>query len=273
MLSLAAPLLLAAALSQTAAAASAPEDFDALIALATQRTPEEAAPLMEAWVAAHPDDVRAARGLVWLARLELTAGHRERARSRLRRVTTDYPGTEWELHAQRALGDMGLRDHRYNEAVRAFDRLVESGQPLFAEPGRLLASLARAARMRWHSVLLLGGGLLLFLVWRLLRLGRTTFWPPPQELVSMLPILLLIGLSALLREASEARALWLLAGGASLVFWLNGAYLRARPPQGIRRFGHAFFGILQGAFLVYSAIVVSGLWDKMRDTLVMGGGE
>src|SRR5262249_4857607 len=105
-------------------------------------------------------------------------------------------------------------------------------------------------------------------LWRLV--GTRSLWPPPQEVVYPLPVLLLSAIASLGAPAAEGRGVRALALSAVILLWLNGAWLRARPPAGAWRVVHAALGLLQAGALLYAAVVLTGLWDKLHDTIEMG---
>ncbi len=227
--------------------------------------------LMTAWTNAHPSDKRTPRGLVWMAQLHIADQDPKGAQPLFLRVYHDYPGTEWALHSLKGLADMDREERRYGAAIAKYDALTRSGIPFFTYVGRMAGRRAREERLRFDLTAGLIAGFLLMWTLRLLRLrSLRALWPPPAEVLYPLPILFLITASALGQPADEGHGLLLLGIGGTLLLWLNGAYLRARPPARIWRIVHGLMGVAQAGALLYAAVVISGLWEKFHDTLVMG---
>jgi hypothetical protein len=85
-----------------------------------------------------------------------------------------------------------------------------------------------------------------------------------------MPLFVLMAAVAFGQPVDEGRAVRWLAFGAMGVLWLNGAYLRARPPRGAWRLVYGVLGLAQAAALLYVVVIACGLWDKFHDTLIMG---
>jgi hypothetical protein len=244
--------------------------FEEILA-ASGRSHDASCSLMEAWVNAHPLDARAPRGLVWSAQLRLADGKKNLAQSIFLRVRREYPGTEWALHSIKGLADLDLSSRRYGDAIAKYDLLAKSDLPFFQYVGRMAAQQTRGERLRFSGMLSLVVGFLLlwtlrlvwFTAWRIL-------WPPPVEVIYPLPILLLLLAASLGQPVDEARGIRMLALGGLLMLWLNGAYLRARRPAGGWRVVHAALGLGQAGALLYTSVVLSGLFEKFHDTLIMG---
>lgn len=228
---------------------------------------------MSEWIAAHPGDAQAARGLIWMAQLRLADHRDDLARPLFLQVRRAYPRTEWSLHALKGLADLELGSRHYGTAIAMYQSLAKSDSPFFQYVGAMDAARAQKERLRFLTTLSLLGGMLVLWAWRLKQLASLqALWPPPREVVYPLPVLALIAIAALGPPGGEGLGGLLLALGALLLLWLNGAYLRARPPAGAWRILHGLLGLMQAGVLLYVSVVLSGLWDKFHDTLTLGAG-
>ena len=264
-------LLLVATAGNVTASSDALAPSFAQILAPTERSHDASCALMAAWVESHPGDPRAARGLVWMAQLRIADQRRDLAQPLFQRVQRDYPGTEWAQHSIKGLADLDVEARRYGAAIAKYESLAHSDSPFFQYVGSMAAEHARQLRLRFRSTLGLLASLLRLGGLRLGRLGSwRPLWPPPVEVIYPLPLLLLTAVASLGQPAQEGHSVLILAFGAAALLWVNGAYLRARPPTGAWRIVHGALGLGQAAALLYLAVVLSGLWDKFHDTLVMG---
>lgn len=251
-------------------AAPAAPQFEEIVAAVTAANHDESCAAMAAWVDAHPKDPRAAQGLLWMARLRISDRRPEDARPLLERALRDSPPGDWPLHAKKGLADLDLEAHRFDRAIAAFDALAREPAPLWRYVGSSAAANARGERTRFYAMFALVLALALLWLSRVARAGVRMLWPPPTELVYVLPILLVMLAAATAQEEPEAHALVTLGLSAIALLWLNGAWLRARPPGPRSRYGQALLGLLQVASLLYCAMVGNGLWGKLMDTVAMG---
>jgi len=252
-----------------AALLAADPAFDAIVTSATSTSHEQALARMQEWVDAHPGDPESARALVWMARLRRSDGRDEAARALLERALREGPGTEWALHAEKALGDLDLEAHRYAPAIARYDHLAGLPAPLWRYVGSSAAGHARGERTRFRILIAILAALAALSLARVIRAGGPrSLWPPPAELLWLLPVLLVLLAAAAAQEAPEARAVVSLSLGGAALLWLNGAWLRARPPR--RMALPALLGLGQALALLYCAMVWNGLWDKLVDTIAMG---
>jgi Tetratricopeptide repeat-like domain len=250
--------------------ARAAETFDEVVASAKAGDHSEALARMERFVAAHAGEPQAARGLVWMAQLHRQDGRPEVARPLLARAAREGAGTEWALHARKGLADLALESRDFAEAIEAYDALAREPSPLWQYVGRNAGLDARGERDRFRILLALAAAVGLFWLLRLVR-ARPPLWPPPRELIWLLPLLRLVALSAPGQEPGEARALCIVSAGCALLLWLNGAWASARVRGTRAALLHAALGAVQMASVAYGAVVVSGLWGKLIDTIAMGG--
>jgi hypothetical protein len=244
--------------------------FNAIVSATTQRNHPEAIAKMQRWVDAHRGDPQAPRGLLWMAQLERSDGQSERARPLLERVLREGPGTDWALHAQRQLADLDLDRHHYAAAIATYEQLARDPAPFWQNVGKSAAQDARSQRSRFIGlvaalILLIGVALE-----RLARIGLKALWPLPNELAYPLPVLVVILIASFSLERAEEQAVITLALGAVALLWINGAYLKLRPPKGLARVPQALLGMVQAIAIFYCAIQTSGLWEKLVDTWQMG---
>ncbi len=253
------------------ASSDADREFDEIVGTVTEDSRDASCARMQAWVDAHPNHPQIPRGLVWMSKLRHADGRDDLARSLLERTLREYRGTEWELHAIQGLADLDLKSHRYGRAIAGYETLARSPDPLFSYIGRYGALNARGERVRFDVFLGLLAALAALSLHRLWRSGwLRSLWPPPAELLYPLPVplLMLVGSTAL--EVPERHTVITLALGGIALLWLNGAYLRARPPKGGGRVVQAALGIFQACALLYCAMIANGLWGKLVDTIAMG---
>ncbi len=251
----------------------APEgEFDQIVNSITADNHEAACARMQAWVDAHPKDPQAPRGLIWMSKLRRADGLDARARPLLERTLREYAGTEWELHAIQGLADLDAKDRHYDRAIAGYDRLARDPSSLWSFIGQHAAAYARAERLRFDILLGLAAALVGFSLFRLWRAGGLrSLWPLPAELLYPLPLPLLMLAASTALEVPEGHTIVTLSLGGMALLWLNGAYLRARPPKGARQVAvQAALGVLQVCALLYCAVVTHGLWEKLVDTLAMG---
>jgi tetratricopeptide (TPR) repeat protein len=245
-------------------------EFTAIVSATTQLNHPESIAKMQRWVDAHGGDPQAPRGLLWMAQLERSDGQSERARPLLERVLREGPGTEWALHAQRQLADLDLDRRHYAKAIATYEQLARDPAPFWQYVGKSAAQDARGQRLRFVGLL----AALILLVGvaleRLLRIGLQALWPMPNELAYPLPVLVVILIASFSLERAEEQAVITLSLGAVALLWINGAYLKVRPPKGLARVPQALLGLVQAIAIFYCAIQTSGLWEKLVDTWQMG---
>ena len=263
-------LLVAAAWAWPVHAQDAGDSFDSIVSATTQQNHAQARERMLRWIDAHPADPQVARGLLWVSVLDRSDGQGERARPLLERARRDGAGTDWANTADKQLADLDVEAHRYSRAIATYDRLAQLPAPFWKYVGKSAGDEARSKRARFYALLVALGGLLLIALARLVRMGPRALWPMPKELAYPLPALLVILLASLSLEPAEGFAVVVLAPGAIALLWVNGAWLRARPPRGAARWGQALLGVVQACALFYCAIIASNLWEKLVDTWQMG---
>jgi len=245
-------------------------ELNTIVSATTQLNHPEAIAKMQQWVDAHPGDPQAPRGLLWMAQLERSDGQSDRALPLLERVLREGPGTDWALHAQRQIADLDLDRHHYAAAIATYEQLARDPAPFWQYVGKSAAQDARSQRSRFIGlvaalILLVGVALK-----RVVRIGLQALWPMPNELAYPLPVLIVVLIASSSLEQAEEQAVITLALGAIVLLWINGAYLKMRPPKGLARLPQALLGLVQAIAIFYCAIQTSGLWEKLVDTWQMG---
>jgi hypothetical protein len=254
-------------LSRTARA----DEFDELLHRSVGQSHPVTCAQMEDWVARHPTDPRAGRGVVWMARMHLVDGDEGGATTLFRRARDAYPGTEWALHGIEGLADLDVAHHRYGRAIEQYDLLARSPFPFFQYLGQQDGLHTRGLLFRFRITLGLVAVWAVVLAFRVRQAGGLrALWPAPAVLTHSAPLPAALILSALAQPAPEATALVVLGVGSLLLLWLNGAWHMSRRLSLPQRIVETVFGVSQALALLFVAVVLSGIWDKFRDTLVMG---
>ncbi len=245
-------------------------EFQAISSEVREGNHAEVQARMARWVAAHPDRPEAPRGLLWIAVLDRQDGHGEEGRPLLDRVVHDWPDTEWARHAKKQRADLDLDAWHFSRAIAAYQELAQGPGDYWKYVGNNAAQIGRSQQLRFYGLitaLLLLVGLSIS---RIARAGKQALWPIPRELAWPLPALAVIFICAFGQPADERRAVLVLAVGAMALLWVNGAWLRARPPRGAARAGQALLGVAQACAIFYCAIIAGNLWEKLIDTIQMG---
>ena len=246
------------------------DDFGAITSSVNAHNRLTACAQMIAWVDAHRTDPRAPQGLIWAGRLELIASRRDEAEALFRRVEQDYPGTEWALQAKKGLADVALLEHRFTAALEGYRALAARPEPFWRYTGKMAVISARGEEARFAAMIAIVLGLLGFWGVVFARAGMRRLWPWPEELVYALPVLVLLVFASFAQPRPERGALLTVALGGAALLWLNGAWMRARPPERAGRIVLALFGLAQATALLFCAFAANGLWDKLMDTITMG---
>jgi hypothetical protein len=247
--------------------------FDEIIAGVGEKSREALCAEMQGWVDAHPGDPRAARGLLWMSQLRSMDGREDLVGPLLERVIRDFPESEWRVRAETRLADLHLSRREFGAAIEIYDRLAASASPLGGYLGRLGAARARSEQVRFYVFLTLAAALLLAALsrlWLTRRAGGKILWPIPEEVLIGLPLAAIVLIISSTHPAEEGRAVATIALGGMVLLWVNAVYFRARPPRRGRAVLEGIWGVLQGAALLYCAIVANGLWSRLIDTLITG---
>jgi hypothetical protein len=256
----------AAARAVEPAAPAADAAFAEIVSTATPAGRDHSCQLMQRWVDGHLADPLAPRGLLWMAQLRRAGQEPAKARALLERIEREFPSSEWALHARQGQAELDVEEHRYGTAIERFDALAKEPSPLWRFLGQAGVKRARGERVRFSLAIAFFATAAAITAWQLRRAGGArALWPPPAELVLMMPLLLILAIAATAQEHDEARALVTVALGLSLVLWVSGACMRAK-----KRLVPAVLGVLQAGGMLYCAIVLNHLWGKLVDTIVMG---
>ncbi len=252
-------------------AAEPPGAFDEIVEWAKSHSHHEAIDRMGAWWEANPTDPRGGRAVIWLGQLYVTDAKPEEARKWFERARSNYPKTEWALHAIRSIAGLDASSWHFDEARRGYQQLIDSRDPFFVFEGETGLYVVTRLERQIYGVFGLTFFVVATLIWLLVKSkGLWQLLPPPMEFMTALPILALMAFGALAQRGHQAAALLAVACGGGVLLWANGAAFRAKPPLGWRRYAAALFGIFQAASLLYVVVVLFQLWDKLRDTITLG---
>ena len=244
-------------------------DFDAIVGGVSQRTHAESCTAIKAWATENVADPRARRGLVWCARLLWTDHDLDPARSVLERVLKDRSDDDPAMQALSTLGEIDFSEGRYAQAAVDYRALAASPIELWRYSGEQALIEVERSRNVWWQAAASAIVLLAWLLWRL-AVVRRALWPAPAEVGVLAPLLLLLAAIAITQPAEVARGLGMLVLGGVALAWLNGAYWRARPPQGRARLLEALKGVTQAVLLVDGVLVSSGLWRSLWQSMTGG---
>jgi hypothetical protein len=264
-------LVLTSLLALSSVASAQPDPgFDEITHRVSQQSHDVSCQQMDAWIAAHPSDPNAGRGLIWMAELRLADHQFDLAYVLFDRAAREYPDTEWARHGQKNRADLDLYWHHFSAAIAAYDQLSKLPSPYWQYVGRMSLIQARSERVRFIIYAALVSGLVLLAAFRLGR-ARKQLWPPPEEVVYAAPVLMLMMLASLAQPSEEAHAVMTVTIGALLLLWANGAYWRAQPPKARWRWPfEALLGLVQAGSLLYCAVIANGLWLKFAETVTNG---
>ncbi len=250
-------------------ALASPPDFEAIVAGVNTHNHLESCASMLAWAAAHKDDPQARTGRVWCARLLYSDGQPGDARPVLEAVISDEGHDEAAMQALSTLAAIEFELRHFQAAAEDFGRLVRSPNELWQFTGTQALIEVKVAQQVWWQAVAIGCLLGLWLAARLFTVRRALV-PVPAEVLVLAPLLLLLGAMAFTQGPDAGRALSALVLGALVLAWLNGAYLRAHPPQGKARVLEAFKSGLQGLLWLDVVLAGSGLWRPLWQSLLEG---
>lgn len=240
------------------------------------REPDTAARLQRL-LAAHPGFSMGDRARYLLGSALLDAGRPAEAEAALRDLLARHPGGEWAPRALQLLGQLALGRGDFREARARYAALGGYGGPLWsAASAQGLELTARAERRAW-----LGRGAALYLALYLLALalrGRRRLWPPPLEVLYLLPVGAFLVLAAALGGGGPLlqAILRITLGGAALT-WLGGAAARVgaespdpRRALPLRALLGAALRLLGALSLGYLVVYHGGLAEVVLETLRQG---
>lgn len=246
--------------------------FDTIAEAVGTRPREELLREMEAWLAAHPQHPLVPRGLYWMGKQLGWSGDVPGALAYFHRVVAEYPGTQWALDSELNLANQDSLDGNYSQALKALARLAKMGDAGWRSQVRRAYQDTLARQRRDYVMMALAAGLLLFAGWRVVATlrRRAPLWPPPEELTFVLPLLAVLLLSSLRLDPASRRAMRSLMLGGAALLWINGAFLRSRPPVRAARLREGALGLVQAAALFYCAVVDANIWEHLVETLQTG---
>jgi hypothetical protein len=166
--------------------------------------------------------------------------------------------------SDRALGDLALKERRFEAARDHYRRAAPGARGLLAEELRQKQALAeqglRQTRWAWASMALVALALG-WLGWRIAR-GRAAAARLPTELWFAVPVYALLVVGGLGRDPAVLRALTV-GGGASLVLIALSGLASQRAPA--RPWLHALVLVAANLALFYVVLFEAGLLSKVSN--------
>lgn len=246
-----------------------------------RRSEPESIAMMEQVLADYPNWSGAPRAVLWLGNIHQRAGRLSRAAAYYQQVLDDWPDSEYVYRALRGAGDTALLRDRFDEAEDFYGRLPASGAP-----DRTLNradALYDVERMRLRAQIYLGAFALLGLIAIALTLSLRNaagsnaaavraLWPPPTEVLFMVPIAALLIGAGYSDFYAIGPAVAIVTIGGIAVTWLSGAALAAAPqPCGpLRASGHVIGSLTAVLALCYIALHRGHLLDLLIETVRFG---
>jgi tetratricopeptide (TPR) repeat protein len=249
---------------------------------AAQRPEAESIAMAEALLREHPDWVGAPAVALWLGGLDERAGRFDSAMRRYLDAAGRYREPEARFDALRSAGDLALRLGRFDDAERAYRRLDPRGDTARRiSIDEALAAVERTrTRARWYMAcaIVAGAGFLALLASLLLAAGSPraalrALWPPPSEVLYLVPIGIFLSAVSYTDYQGLGPAVTLVSTGGVVAAWLSGAGLILRAEARSRRafaLAHALCAGVAVLALLYIAMYATELLDPMLDTLRYG---
>jgi len=221
---------------------------------------------------------------MWLAGLDSHAGRYESALRRYASAAETYRAPEARFDALRGAGDMALHLGRFSDAERYYGMMDAGGDPArrIAIDEALAGVNQVRGRSRWFSLsaLLTGAGFLA-LALSLLRGARgpraalRALWPPPTEILYLLPVAVLLCAVSYTDYQGLGPAVTIVSTGGVVAAWLSGAGLVVRRAAGGGRatgaaIAHAAVAGIIVLALLYAAVYTTNLIDPVAETLRYG---
>ena len=207
--------------------------------------------------------------LLWQAQRLITLERFDEARSLLARALASNPNPELALDLALTQADVSALERRYDEAAREYDALPAPADSRWAMQASLRGQAMRGESSRHRAMDGLAALAGLLIATRLFQ-TRRGLWPPPEEVTWSVPVLLVLCLAALWRPPAERWAVLMVCLGGAGLLWLTGATLRTRTLTPLARLGELIRAAFLAGSLLFSAIVVSGLWSRVADTFAAG---
>src|SRR5581483_8723580 len=128
-----------------------------------------------------------------------------------------------------------------------------------------------AARAVWWAMvvilLLLAAGCGARLIATMRR--GTRVWPPPFEVIAVLPVLLLLGGAAAAHRGPEGRSLLEILLGGLVLLWVTGVALQNQSLRPARRALEVLLASVELGGLFFAVLVANGLLSRAVDTLII----
>jgi hypothetical protein len=103
----------------------------------------------------------------------------------------------------------------------------------------------------------------------LARRRSSKLWPPPFEVMAVLPVIAVLGLAAATRPGPEGRCVLELLIGGLVLLWVSGVALQNRALSRWHRAAELLLAAAQLASLFFCILVANGLLSKAIDTLII----
>ncbi|MHB8420980.1 MAG: tetratricopeptide repeat protein [Myxococcales bacterium] len=208
----------------------------------------------------------------WLANVLRQKGDYAGAAHWLGVIVRDDPGSDDARRAELGLAQDLVAQNDFAAGIAAVQRYVDSDDPLARELARSQLAIARERRL-WYW--LFRGGLAVISGFGLaLAAGifrrRAPLRPFPFEVRLFAPVAALLILLTFAANRKVGVAVAIIAGGGVVLTALQGAYLRAASPRGLRRWLTVLVGAAAAASLGFCAINACGLTDLVVETLTQG---
>jgi hypothetical protein len=242
-------------------------DVDQAMREATALPPTAGRAHVQEWIDAHRGAPGVAIARFWLAGSFASESRFVDADRILAALVSEGSSVKWDAALLRA--DVELQQRHWATAENEYRAIAAPKGSRWEYEASERAEVARWAGWRQHVMWGLLVGLVTLTLWRAYA-GRRALWPPPEEVLWVGPLLLLMLAAALPREAEERSAIAGIALGGLVLLWANGAWLKVHPLSFAARAREAVLGLAQATAVLYCAIVASGLWDSVMNTFAAG---
>jgi len=247
-------------------------EYEAILGEFARHPSAQLVPRMSQVIDRYPAFPLRPRACFWLANILRQRQDFDGAAHWLGVVLHDYPGTGDAHRADISLAQDAVSQHQFAAAMSTFERYVDSDDPLARELARAQLRVARNLRLwfwLFRGGLVLLGGWLAALTLGILR-RHAPFWPLPFEARLFGPIAVVMALLTFVESRRVGVAVSIIAGGGVLLATLQGVYLRASAPRGLRRLVHVLVSAGAAASLAFCAIDACGLTDLVITTIEQG---
>ncbi|HWM86163.1 MAG TPA: tetratricopeptide repeat protein [Kofleriaceae bacterium] len=271
---------LSAQVGTGAAGIEAQRRFLAIRQKFAERPEQQSIQMGEALLREYPDWAGAPAVAMWLAGLDERAGRYESALRRYLEASRRYSEPEARFDALRGAGDMALHLGRHAEAEDHYRSMEARGDPArqIAIEEALAAVVQSRGRSRWlWACLVASAAGFLALGASLLRAAGgaraalRAMWPPPVEVMYLLPAGVLLSAVSYTDYQGLGPAVTIVSAGGVLAAWLSGAGLALRRERrSAVAIGHALLAGVAVLALLYVAVYTNNLIDPVADTLRYG---